>query len=416
VITAWTAWLVWGALSGLEIPLFVLASISGVRLHIRERLETERPPASLAILAVATLARPEGALLLALAVLDRSIVWRRDAAGGLLWSRPRIKQILLGVGWAAVVLLPTLFVFAWIGESVLPTTFGAKSSGVRSFLPNVRFLNTVLTMFFVPHTLLTLASIGGVFVLVERLGGDRDRGLLPALWFLGLPLAYATMSPPGVPPLVGNFGRYMFPLYPFCVLLGFLGLHRAFVALGPRLRVGALAIPLRALLLLAVLWPTVQDFVLGAGRYTQTVLNVEDSDVRMAHWLAERVPAEAVLAVNDVGAFKYFLPNEVVDLAGIIHPEVRLYMLEARAQGQNSRDGIRKFIAERRPDYLVIFPNWFPNIASEGESFRELYRIEIPNNITMGGDALAVYSTPWTRFPEATERLAAGAESASTAR
>src|SRR3954463_12390590 len=66
-LTLTTSWLVWAALSGMEIPLFVLLSLWGMILHGRERSEPARPPLSLAVLAVAVLARPEGVLLLLLA-------------------------------------------------------------------------------------------------------------------------------------------------------------------------------------------------------------------------------------------------------------------------------------------------------------------------------------------------------------
>ena len=36
--------------------------------------------------------------------------------------------------------------------------------------------------------------------------------------------------------------------------------------------------------------PTLIGLVQGAGRYLQSVANVEDSDVRVAKWLAERLP------------------------------------------------------------------------------------------------------------------------------
>ena len=42
----------------------------------------------------------------------------------------------------------------------------------------------------------------------------------------GLPLAYSTLSPPGEALLVGNFGRYYFPLFPVLVVLGVVGLER----------------------------------------------------------------------------------------------------------------------------------------------------------------------------------------------
>ena len=42
----------------------------------------------------------------------------------------------------------------------------------------------------------------------------------------------------------------------------------------------------------------------------------------IARWLAARVPPDAVLAVNDIGAIKYLLPNRIVDLASIATPEI----------------------------------------------------------------------------------------------
>src|SRR5262245_44692440 len=69
-LTLATSWLVWSALSGMEVPLFVLLSLWGMILHLRERARPGRPPLSLAVLAVAALARPEGFLLLLLALLD----------------------------------------------------------------------------------------------------------------------------------------------------------------------------------------------------------------------------------------------------------------------------------------------------------------------------------------------------------
>ncbi|MGD2116202.1 MAG: hypothetical protein PVG07_14200, partial [Acidobacteriota bacterium] len=68
-LAAGTGWLTWSALSGMEIPLFILLSAGGTVLHLRERGRPERPgrsvrsggpPLSLAVLGLSVLARPEG--------------------------------------------------------------------------------------------------------------------------------------------------------------------------------------------------------------------------------------------------------------------------------------------------------------------------------------------------------------------
>ena len=101
--------------------------------------------------------------------------------------------------------------------------------------------------------------------------------------------------------------------------------------------------------------------------------------------------------VNDIGAIKYLLPNPVADLAGIASPEARRYYREAFERGEPIQAGITRFLEEHEPDYLGMFPNWFPELASMPDKYRELHRIRIVDNRTMGGDEVVLYSTPWTR-------------------
>jgi hypothetical protein len=389
----------------MEVPLFMFLALQGMILHLRER-RSGGPPLSFGVLALAVLARPEGLALLALAFADRLLVFERpghtagDAAatGGLRWRRPALRPLLAGAVLAACALAGPLLFYRWAGGSFLPTTFAAKGGALRHFLPDLQYLNLVFTIFFRQQPYMALLAGAGVLALVERLGTPRDRGLLPALWLLAVPLAYSTVSPPGSAPLVGNFGRYYFPFFPLLVLLGVLGLERAAEAVGPRLLAGRRRLPAGALLLALIAWPTLTALVQGGGRYLQNVSNVEDSDVRIARRLAARLPPQAVLAVNDIGAIKFFLPNRVIDLAGIINPEIRRSLNRGLAREIPWEQTIAGEIASRRPDYLVIFPAWFPHL-SQDPRFRPLYAVEVSDNITMGGPQVMVYATPWTRWP-----------------
>ena len=378
-----TGWLIWSALSGLEIPLFVALSLWGVLLHLGERGAPGRLPLSMVVLAAAALARPEGLLLLALAVVDRLL-----AVGLAGWRR-----LLPGVALAVLLLLPAVAFNLAVTGSPLPTTFAAKAGGSRDWLPGLQAIFSIITILFSVQPWSALLAAGGAVELARRLGTPRDRGLLPALWLFGLPLVYAALSPPGGI-VAGNFGRYYFPLYPFLAVVGVLAL----APLAARLR-PAPAAGFRHRLVLGVvvllLWPTALSTVRGSGRYAQSVVNVQDSDVAMARWLAERLPPEAVLAVNDIGAVGYLLPNRLIDLAGIANPELAAYFT---APGGRAA-GIRRFLAERRPDYLVVFPAWFPDLVPAGGPFEPIHGLTIADNITMGGDQLVLYKTPWTRYP-----------------
>jgi len=397
-LTLGTTWLAWSALSGMEVPLFILLALQGMILHLREREAPGRPPLSLGVLAVAALARPEGLALLGLAFVDRLLVFTRDEAGALNWRRPALRPLFTGLALAVCALAGPVLVYRWVGGSFLPTTFAAKSGALRHYVPNLRYLGTVFTIFFPPQPYMTFLAGAGVLSLLERLGTPRDRGLLPALWLLAVPLVYSTVSPDGGASLVGNFGRYYFPFFQVLVLLGVLGLERAAQAVGPWLFAGRLRLPVGALLLILIALPTLFSLVNGSVRYVQNVANVQDSDVRIARWLAPRLPPQAVLAVNDIGAIKFLLPNRVIDLAGIVTPEIRRDLNRAIAEKSPWEQVMAGEIASRQPDYLVIFPAWFPHLAQDPR-FRLLHSVELRDNITMGGPEVVVYATPWTRWP-----------------
>ena len=382
-----TSWLVWSALSGMEVPLFVFLSLWGILLHIRERRSPEAPPLSIAVLAVASLARPEGLLLVVLALFDRLLIFDREE-DALVWRRPSLRPILIGIAFAALALIGPLLAYRYAGGSFLPTTFGAKGAGLRQMLPNLAYVHTVIGVFFRAQPFLALLSGAGIVALIARLGTREDRGLLPALWVLGLPLAYSLLAP-GPTKLMGNFGRYYFPLLPMVIVLGMLGLEPAARALRRR-PLGAL---LAGLIVATALW----GFTQGAMRYARNVANVEDSDVKIARWLAGRVPPQAVLAVNDIGAIKFLLPNPVLDLAAIANPEIRDQVSRIMAEtGLPWAEAMAEAIVRRKPNFVVVFPKWLPALDSDPR-FQEIHRLKIPDNVTMGGDEIAVYAMPWTR-------------------
>jgi arabinofuranosyltransferase len=405
-LTALTGWLAWSALSGMEISLFVFLTLAGMVLHLRERAERRRPPLSLAVLGLGSLARPEGALLVALAAADRFLRFRRGPRGVLSWDRaalaaPAVRRALKGLALAALAVAPVALFNAWIGGSPLPTTLAAKTAGGGQGLhpPDIAYLHLALGVLFQPQPWAAVLAPAGALVLVRRLGSPRDRGLLPALWLFALPLAYSCLTPPGGGALIGNFGRYLFPLFPVAVVLAIVALEPVARALAP----GGGRSPLRAALALAALvvlsWPAATACARTAGLYAHNLADIEAGDVRMARWLAPRLPPEAVVATMDIGALSALLPNPIVDLAGIADPEVHGYIRRARAAGADWQEGVLAFAAERRPDYLVVFPEWLSAVERPGAPFRRVLSIHVPGNITLGRDTLVLYSTPWTRFP-----------------
>ncbi|HSM50684.1 MAG TPA: hypothetical protein VLA75_04710 [Thermoanaerobaculia bacterium] len=380
----------WSALSGMEIPLFVLLATAGMALQA-EAASGRRPAgaAEVLLLALAALARPEGLLLLALALGERIAL---AGAGA------RLRRAGHDLALAAAVLLPVVAAYAAIGGSPLPTTFAAKVGGAAPELPRLATLYAAFGLLFRSHPLPALLAAGGAVELLARRLSGRRGSLLPALWLVGLPLAFATLEGP---PRFGNFGRYLFPLYPALAVMAAAALVRPAAALaalpGTRRRVAAGA--LAAL----VVVPSLPALGRAGGRFAQSVANVAASDLALARELAGRLDPRAVLALADIGALGYHLPNRMVDLGFLVSPDLASFVAAERARGVAPDDALLAFLAARGVDYVATFPAATPLFARRTDLFPPLLRLPVADNITMVGDELVLYATPWTRFPLAAE-------------
>lgn len=399
-LTLASSWLVWSALSGMEVLPFTALTLAGMVLHLSERRQPDRLPLALAVFALAALARPEGLLLLALATVDRLLLPGPSAAAETAAVRAsRLGKVGLGLLLAMTVLVPAALAYTHLGGSPLPGTFAAKTAGARTWLPDTSYLRVVFGILFSSQPWMTLLAAGGALTLVRRLGTPRDRGLLPALWVFALPPAYSLLSPPGLT-LVGNFGRYFFPLLPLVVLLGTLGLQEASRSLPERLRLGRWRLALATAVVGLLLWPTLAMLWRTRELYATNVRQVHESDVRMSRLVAEHLPPQALVAVADIGAFKYFAPQPIVDLVGLVSPDVQAVRRQAersREPGGASRE-LMALLERRRPDFAMVFSNYRQEIFGDPTRYQPLAELPVPGNVTMTGERLVLYRTPWCRY------------------
>jgi hypothetical protein len=384
--------MVWSALSGMEVGLFVALSVGGTVVHLRERRAARGSGFSLAIFAVASLARPEGLLLLVLAVADRLLFPARGT------TRLDVLRAIAPGAVCAIALVGVFQVFSLVvSDSPFPTTYAVKTDGPRAVLPSGVYLLRVLGVLFRPHPAVVLLAGAGALVLIERLGTPRDRGLLPALWIAGLPLAYSFYDAPEAPMMVGNFGRYHFPLFPFVLVLGALALERCIDRLA-RARPVARAAP-AALLAVVLLAPPLVALASGSERYATNVRNVNESDLAMALWMREHLPPDATVAAQDVGAVGFFTANPLLDLTGIVTPEI-LPWLEGAADEPGGRAGLVRYVGERRPEFLVLFADSYPGLL-ETLGAEVVHRLRVERNVTMAGSDLVLARSTWARADSA---------------
>jgi hypothetical protein len=376
--------LLWGALSGMEVTLAALLVTGALLSHARTR-----PLAASVLLGLAILARPEASLLVPLVALAGPIGWR--PIGGLLGA----LALLVGP-WVAFNLatvggpLPATAV-AKVGGGLVALLRGAREPLSMLLVERpLRFVGDWVAVLWSVNAPASLLLLPGILALWRRRG---RRDALPALALLVHPLGMALLAPYREPSF--QEARYSIHLLPLAVAVATAALHpggagpawgaprrwpRALT--GARARAGAAGLLLVAAL--AGLWP-------AAGRYGWAVQNIEAMQVALGRWVVQHTPAGARLALNDVGAIAYLSRRTVVDLMGLVTPAVLPYRRDGDA-------GVRRFLERACPDYLIIFPDWFPELAARAEDFPPIHHVHLAPNAVAGADRMVVYRTPWNRW------------------
>ena len=360
VALLWTGPIAWGALSGMEVTLAALLVAGALAAHAAGHgLLT----AALASLALA--ARPEAGLLLPFLALARPLTPARIAA-----------FVLIPLAVAAPI---AAFAYATVGAPYPATAAAKVEGGVIGWLGGMRepltvtlaarpwgFIREWAAWLWSTHTLLPLV-LAPAIVLAWRRGG-RSLGVV-ALALLAHPLAMALLAPYRGPGF--QEGRYSIHLLPLAIVVVAVGLA------GARQRGRRAAVLTWLALALWALMP-------AAERYAWGVQNIEAMQVRIGRWVDANVPHGARLAINDIGAIAYVSRRQVVDLMGLVTPEILPY----RRQGE---DGVIRFIGEVCPDYVIVFPAWFRRLVARTDLLEPVYRVRLDRVEVAGGPEMVVY-------------------------
>lgn len=352
--------LVWAAMSGMETLLHGLIATTVLIL-----LMTRSPRyLTLGLLAgLSVWVRPDGLTLLG--PIGMVILLQE---GDMRSRLTALVRFLIGFGSLFVFYL--LFNLA-IGGTPMPNTFYAKQAEYAAWqaLPILDRLGQMSLQLLVGPSLVLLPGVIGWLVksIRERMWGS----LAAILWCFGYLLLYISRLP------VYQHGRYIMPAMPIFFLFGLL-VFAEFDAGKTFARYHWIAQTIwRGGLVMLV----IGFIVLGANSYAQDVAVIESEMVVTAKWAAENLPEGAVIAAHDIGALGYFDDHALIDLAGLISPEVIPFI---RDEPQ-----IAAFLNEEGANYLIAFPGFYPVLT------RDAQVVFVSNgkfSIAFGEQNMAVYT------------------------
>jgi hypothetical protein len=290
------------------------------------------------------------------------------------------KRAALFLGIYALIAAPyALFSLSTTGKP-LPNTFYAKSGSELSF--SIRTLRETLALHFWDNPLLFIFIPFGIVPLWQK-------SRLAMLWLVGLPLFTAVIVEQ-----VWHHGRYTLPLVPLQVLAGTLGAYWLQRKLAPQLPALAQRL-LFATFVVVSAWQA-RPWAQMLATNTQEILAV---DVAIGEWLAANTPEDALIAVDDIGAIAYLSKRQVLDLNGLVSPEM-WPAIRGEPIGLPRNQAMLRLLSELRPDYVAIFPTWHFELAINRPILEPVARFSAETHTILFNPEAVIYQPNWPYFPD----------------
>ena len=354
--------LVWAAGSGMETLLYTLLVTAVLVLLI----SNSRHNIGLGLLIGASIwVRPDGITLLGPAFLILAI-------NQVQWKK-RIKAIL-GLSMGAASLLASYLLFNLsVSGLPLPNTFYAKQAEYASYL-QIPFIQRLASEALQPMIGVGIVLLPGLILACVNAIRKKEWSLPVAIiWLVGFLGLYAWRLP-----VTYQHGRYVIPAIPIYTILCLAGLVEFSQIHGKHFRwIVSLFWKLLVGITLFIFWGR------GALAYAQDVAVIETEMVKTAKWVAVNVPPEAVVAAHDIGALGYFGGHDLVDLAGLVSPEVIPFL---RDETQ-----LAAYLNLRGVTYVVAFPDWYMSLTANLEPIYTTGEHFAP---AFGEQNMAVYRWP----------------------
>ncbi len=351
--------LVWAAMSGMETLLHGLIVTTVLILLMTN---TSRYLTLGLLTSLAAWIRPDGLTLLG-PVLMTILFTQPDARSRL----TAIMRYLIGFGSLFV---PYLLFNLAIAGTPMPNTFYAKQAEYASWqgLPILTRLGQMALQLLVGPSLVLIPGVMGWLVksVKQRLWGS----LAAFIWCAGYLILYISRLP------VYQHGRYIMPAMPIFFLFGLL----AFAEFNKGKLFGRYHWIGQTIWRASTVMLVFAFIFLGARSYAQDVAVIESEMVVTAKWVAANLPADALIAAHDIGALGYFDDHELIDLAGLVSPDVIPFI---RDEPQ-----LANYLDQQGANYLIAFPEFYPLLSGSAET---VFVTNSAVTLTFGQKNMVVY-------------------------
>jgi hypothetical protein len=78
--------------------------------------------------------------------------------------------------------------------------------------------------------------------------------------------------------------------------------------------------------------------------------------MQTAQWINVNTPQDAIIATHDIGIIGYYTERQIVDLAGLITPEIVPIM--------NDPQKMAEYVRERHVSHLIVYSGYYRDLLN----------------------------------------------------
>lgn len=214
---------------------------------------------------------------------------------------------------------------------------------------------------------------GAGFMIYSAFRTRKTDLLYPLAWALTLIGLYAVALP-----AIYHHGRYLMPLIPLITIYGVEGMFRLLEKL-PASSV------IRPATWFVVGGMVIAFWINGASTFALQTKLLNESHMQAARWVDANAPKDAILATHDIGIIGYITQRQIVDLAGLVTPEVIEIMSDQRE--------LASFVQDRQVTYVIVFSGYYREMLSQLNA-QLVFSPNIDNLKSLGLEPIEVYKIP----------------------
>jgi hypothetical protein len=302
--------------SGMETILFVFIEI----LIIYSILEDYRK-LTLILLGIGFWVRPEIIILLPIYFI-------------LFYRRIKIKEII-----CFLTPFTLYFIFMKVFTGVFIPQTGKAKSVFFSYINKFDFLKASgIYLLKLGFPLLFLFFLSSIILIIKNKNHFLNLLLLYVFSFYAFYVFYL--------PILYNFGRYLFPLFPFIIILSAYSIDMIIKKYNF----------LIFIIILIITIFTISNFQKGRLKYAYKVHQFTARHIIISNWINNNTSKNSIIATHDIGAIGYLTQRPIIDLVGLINK---------RVIGLSNRpEKLKKFLVKYKAKYIAVLNSWFVVINS----------------------------------------------------